>query len=344
MIKPTKAIFCIIICAVLAIVNLPFSAISANAKEQTVYEYLKDSSSLEDENISVHSGVSWDNNENAAAFNGSSDAYIQINNAPFENVSKKSGVSISVDVKRNSNNGAYARILDFSDGTNVNYFALNAGSDSNDAFVRYCLFSKLQGNEIRYYASGSGDGEKVYVKSNFLDEQSAGQWHNIKISLFKFGSGGRLYYYFDNTLYYIYSVSNYDNYIESFKNYSTYYIGKSIWANDPYLNGYLKNLKITVGVPDESRELFHYTFDDATEMGDEQSASSFVIGGTYNDMPYQQFSDHIWLRDGWLYSHIPGMIRDARYNKNWKIDFSFTLTNSGIGANRLEHMLGISNI
>ena len=322
--------------------SIPFYAVSISAKEKTVYEYLTDSSSLSDENITAHSGVSWDNNENAASFNGSSEAYIQINNAPFENVSKKSGFTVSVDVKRNSSNGNYARILDFSNGTTSNYFAINAGSDNSDAFVRYCIFSKLNGNEIRYYGSGSGDGTVIYNRANFLESQSAGQWHNIKVSVFKFGNIGRLYYYFDNTLYYIYNVANYDSYIESFANYTTYYIGKSIW-NDPLLNGYMKNLKITVGTPDETRELFHYTFDNGKELGDEQSSSSFTIAQSWNDPAYQQFGDHIWLRDGWMYAHVPGMIRDERYNKNWKIDFSFSLTNSGIGANRLERMLGISS-
>ncbi len=341
--KQTKAIFSIFLSVMLIISTIPFSGLSASAKEKTIYEYLTDSGSLSDENITVHSGVSWDSNENAASFNGTGEAYIQINNAPFENVSKKSGFTVSVDVKRNSSNGNYARILDFSNGTTSNYFAMNAGSDSSDAFVRYCVFTKLNGAETRYYGSGSGDGTVIYSRANFLEQQAAGQWHNVKVSVFRFGNAGRLYYYFDNVLYYIYDVANYESYIESFKNYTTYYIGKSIW-NDPLLNGYLKNLKITVGVPDEERELFHYTFDSGTEFGDTQSSSAATLAYSWQETGYQQFSDHIWLRDGWMYAHVPGIIRDERYNKNWKIDFSFSLTDSGIGANRLERMLGISSV
>ena len=340
--KLTKRIMSLMISVLLIISALPFNTISASASEETIYEYLTDENSMLDDNITVNSGVSWSSTENAAYFDGTDEAYATIGNNPLAGVSAKTGFSISVDVKRSTDNNEWARVFDFGNGQS-NYFAINGGKNSNTR--RFCVLTKLNGSEIRYYADGGGQGTVIYNYADFLANEAPDVWHNVKVTFNKIGNEGRVYYYIDGTLYYIYGVSNYDAFLDSFSSImQTYYIGKGFYSADGTFKGYIKNLRISKGINDETRELFHYTFDNGTELGDEQSASVVTLAQSYSDPNYQQFSDHIWLRDGWMYSHINGLIRDVRYNKNWRIDFSFTLTNSGIGANRLEHILGISNI
>ena len=337
--KLTKTISSIILSIILIAASLPLSAVTATAGEETVYEYLTNEGSLSSSTLETVNNVSWNGAEGAAYFSGD-DSYLTLANDPLAGVSAKTGFTVSVDVKRGTANGEWARIFDFGNGQS-NYFAINGGMNNNTR--RFCVLTKLNGSEIRYYADGGGQGEVIYKRSSFLDNESPDVWHNIKLVFTRFDGAGRLYYYIDGILYYIYGVSNYDNLLNSFSsNMTTYYIGNSFYSQDGTFNGYLKNLKIIKGINDEERELFHYTFDNGTELGDEQSESTVELAQGFTDPAYQQFSDHIWLRDGWMYAHVPGMIRDSRYNKNWRIDFSFTLTNSGIGANRLEHILGIS--
>ena len=341
--KLSKTISSLILSVLLIVASLPFSVSVAMAGEETVYEYLTDEGSLSSSVIETVNNVTWNGAEGAAYFSGDN-SYLTLANDPLAGVSAKTGFTVSIDVKRGTNNGEWARIFDFGSGQS-NYFALNGGRNRGQSgdTRRFCVLTKLNGSEIRYYADGGGQGEVIYFNSDFLATEEPDVWHNIKLVFTKFDNSGRLYYYIDGTLYYIYGVSNYDNFLNSFSsNMTTYYVGNSFYSSDGTFSGYLKNLKIIKGINDEERELFHYTFDNGTELGDEHSQSAVTLAQGYQDPAYQQFSDHIWLRDGWMYAHVPGLIRDPRYNKNWRIDFTFSLTNSSIGANRLEHMLGIS--
>ena len=339
--KLTKRMLCIFLSVLLIAVSLPLGAAVALAGEETVYEYLTNEGSLESGALDTVNNVSWSSEQGAAYFSGDN-SYITLANAPLSGVSAKSGFTVSVDVKRSTDNNEWARIFDFGNGQS-NYFAINGGKNNNTR--RFCVLTKLNGSEIRYYADGGGQGEVIYNYSDFLANETPEVWHNIKVTFTKIGGAGRVYYYIDGILYYIYGVSNYDAYLDSFSSImQTYYIGKGFYEQDGTFKGYIKNLRIIKGINDETRALFHYTFDNGTELKDEQSESAITLAQSWSDPNYQQFSDHIWLRDGWMYSHVNGLIKDVRYNKNWRIDFSFTLTNSGIGANRLEHILGISNI
>ena len=88
--------------------------------------------------------------------------------------------------------------------------------------------------------------------------------------------------------------------------------------------------------------IFHWTFDNGSEWKEELTGNQFSIAQSWSDPNYQQFSDHIWLRDGWMYAAVPTSMSQTRNNKCWRIDLSFSMANSGLAANRLEHVLGIT--
>ena len=153
--KRMLALMLALVMAMPVILAMPFSA-SANAGN--VYEYLNNSSSLSSNTLGTVSNVVWDNNENAAYFSGSN-SYLTISNTPLQSVTADSGFTISLDVKRGTNNGEWARIFDFGNGQS-NYFAINGGRNrglSGDT-RRFCVLTKLNGSEIRYYADGGGQG------------------------------------------------------------------------------------------------------------------------------------------------------------------------------------------
>ena len=348
--KTSKRILSVLMAAVMVAASIPAFSVFAYPSpvtEDEVYEYLTDKANFQSSaNMSIHSGVSWNDSENAAYFNGGDNtAYIDLTNQPFKNITPNTGFTISFDIKRNSGNKEYARILDFSDGSTNNYFAINAGQNSKD--TRYCVFTRLNNTEKRYYANGGSDGDELYTikdssnnNINFLSSESDGQWHNIKVSMFKIGDAGRVFYSVDNKLYYVYScANNFDDYLNSFKNYTHYYVGWSIF-DDPNLDGYVKNLKIYKGVDKKTAELGHWTFNNTLKDTNDQNELADMQN--WGGSPQNQ-SDHMYLRDGWLAGSAPSAMRNNAYKKNWRIDFEFNMTDTGLGANRLEHVLGISN-
>ena len=346
----SKRILSVLMAAIMVVASIPAISVFAYPSpvtEDEVYEYLTDKANFQSStNMSIHSGVSWSDSENAAYFNGGDNtAYIDLTNQPFKNITPASGFTVSVDIKRNSGDKEYARIIDFSDGSTNNYFAINAGQNSKD--TRYCVFTRLNNTEKRYYANGGSDGDELYTikdsnnsNINFLSSEGDSQWHNIKVSMFKIGDAGRVFYFIDNRLYYVYScANNFDDYLNSFKNYTHYYIGWSIF-DDPNLDGYVKNLKIYKGVDKKTAELGHWTFNNT--LKDTNDSNELADMQNWGGSPQNQ-TDHMYLRDGWLAGNAPSLMRDSRYKKNWRIDFEFNMTDTGLGANRLEHVLGISN-
>ena len=88
--------------------------------------------------------------------------------------------------------------------------------------------------------------------------------------------------------------------------------------------------------------IFHWTFDSGSDLKEELTGNQFTIAQSWSDPNYQQFSDHTYLRDGWMFATVPTSMSQTRNNKSWRIDFSFSMANSGLGANRLEQVLGIT--
>ena len=352
--KISKRMLAVMLAAIMAIPTLfalpsTASAMPSPVTEELTHEYLCSKSSFVNmENMKVHYGVSWNDSENAAYFDGGSNAYIDLIDNPLSGITADTGFTLSVDVKRD-NPGEYARILDFGDNTQKNYYAINAGSNNN--VRRYCTFLKANSSELRTYANGSNSDDyhatRVYLArdsegnaKNFLSEESDGTWHNIKVTLMKNGDYGLVYRYFDNQLYCVYVLSNYNDLISKFSTFSVFYLGKSEYSSDSYFKGYMKNVKIFKGVSKEKSRIAQWTFNNTLdEAGGGNTLSDMQHWG---DTPENQ-NDHMYLRDGWLMGSAPSAMRDSANKKNWRLDFEFNMTDTGLGANRLEHLVGISD-
>ena len=87
--------------------------------------------------------------------------------------------------------------------------------------------------------------------------------------------------------------------------------------------------------------IFHWTFDSGSNMQDPGSGYQFVNGQIWGST--SQNSDNYLISDGWILSRAPGAISNSANNKNWRIDFEFEMNSDSYGANRVEHILGISN-
>ena len=333
--KKTISLMLALIMAMPIILAMPYSA-SANAG--SVYEYLNNSSSLSANDVSANN-VYWDNTENAVRFDGNN-SYLTITNNPLSSVTADSGFTISVDVKRGSSNGTYGRIVDFGNGQS-NYFAINGGSNGNAR--RYCVFTKLNGSEIQYYANGQGNGTVIFRDSNFNATESANEWHNIRVVLGRAGSKGRLYYYIDGKLYYVYEVSNYVNMLDNFRNnMTTYYVGKGFYDQDGTFNGYIRNLKITTNSGENEDLFFDYTFgsDFSDSKGGEACGAWQGIGGG----TYGTYGDHIYLQNAYLTASLPAAMRSDANKKNWKIDFCFNyVSGHNLASDVFAPIMSVSN-
>ncbi|MBR4241593.1 MAG: hypothetical protein IKR97_05175, partial [Eubacterium sp.] len=126
-------------------------------------------------------------------------------------------------------------------------------------------------------------------------------------------------------------------------------LGASSWT-DPAFQGRMKDFRIyDIGFSDDEMQaasvdnIFHYTFDYGTDYKEEKTDSAFSIGQQFQGQTNQQFADHVWMKDAWMYANVPTAMSQTRNNKHWRMDLTFSMTNSGLGANRLEHVLGITD-
>ena len=148
-------------------------------------------------------------------------------------------------------------------------------------------------------------------------------WHNLKVVLYRVGNGGRINYYIDDTLYYIYEVSNYVNMLDNFKNnMSTYYVGKGFYENDGTFSGYIRNLRITTNSGVNESLLFDYDFGSnfSDSLGNAENCGAWQAngGGTYGT-----YGDHIYMQNAYLTASFPESFRSEANKKNWRVDFAF---------------------
>ena len=198
--------------------------------------------------ITKEGAVTWDDTENAAYFNG---GYLVVNENPLDTTTNLTGFTISFDFKRTSANELWSRFLDINDGTTNNTFAINAGSDSDQAWHRMLTLTKVNGTESKYFASdtnsstycSSPGSSKITDDSDLTDT-----WHNYTVVM---DASGYYSVYLDGVLRGVYrndyNSTDLGNGVtpSSIKNQMVVMtqvnLGKAIY-NDPTFKGYMKNV------------------------------------------------------------------------------------------------------
>ena len=162
--KVSKRLLSLLLSALMIITSVPLTfapivaqASAVDANEHLVAQYLVDDAST---GITNHN-VTWYSNKNEAQFWGGADgnSYLELTENPFSTVSASTGFTISFDFYKESDIDYWARFFEFSDGTNNNYYAMNAGISDYTSFESMCMVNGVQYN---YYPADLGNTGYMY--------------------------------------------------------------------------------------------------------------------------------------------------------------------------------------
>ncbi len=224
--------------------------------------------------------VNWDDTEQCAVFDGNA-SYLVINN-PLSNVDASTGFTITTEVyisSYNNSSGTYKRkngssasksgwqrLFDLSNGTDQQYFFLNAGSS---AHLR-CA-GTLNGNENEFQANNSSG--KVYYN----------KWQTITLVV---APGGNITLYVDNTVVsYLESNDEIEQILNNIHKYTNCYIGTSIFeilgkGPDGFFIGKIRGFQIAEGplMPYYDGSYHYY-------LGYETNGGNAIAGSFQNNLP-----------------------------------------------------------
>ncbi len=248
MTKLSKKILALIMAAAMLVTMLPLNAFLAFAKNAEPSSYVFLTNGI-DGAFTNTGNVTWDATEKAAKFTGSN--YLTLSSNPLADVTNSSGFAISFDFKKDSANADNGRLIDVNDGTTSNTFAINGGSDSTNDWRRGMTLAKVNGNECSYYSNDLADGTMTTGGgSAWVPESNV--WYNLTVYM---DASGQYSYYVDGQLKGSFVANYSDTAIsgdrangvtgqaikEQFASMTQVFVGRAIY-NDPYFQGYIKNL------------------------------------------------------------------------------------------------------
>jgi hypothetical protein len=255
--KLGKRVLAVFLSVLMVVTMLPTISLTAFASTDESFglagEYLTDSSF----SGVTNNGVTWDEDMNAAYFNGSS--YIKLNDIPFKKASVSTGFAISFDVYNpNMDNTNY--YFYFSDkGSNA--MTMN-GSDPT-WYIKYrTQFLSSSGTRAYYTSDFNSSFCDYWVATNgdngyMNDMVGANHWYNLTVVMDTNGAysyyidgvlKGRFYSNYDTKTTYSDGVTD-DTITSIVQSFTDYYIGSDDSGNNAF-TGYIKNVRLYDKAPD----------------------------------------------------------------------------------------------